>query len=209
MLLLVRMPDAGLLQHLNSFLSLFHFRVVWLPAEWWTWSDTIAAKVCAHPFLSLCGRHVGVWWVVLGVVLKLLSCFGGSEIRTVFNGTPYGTLHEEHIMSELMTSTWKSHLRPLLCVVLFLVCFNLEGAKYALFALYSTITNTHVSIHFKQVLTTSNSQQFQSTFTGTKNYLFKSIIVVKLRKLDVKIYEKTHGKSQKMHLRIKMLHSTS
>lgn len=82
--------DLGLLQYLNSFL--FGLR---LPAKAWTRRHAIAS-VDGHPFLSLRCRYVGVWRIMFGVIVKLVACFGGREVGTVFKGTSYGTLEIEN-----------------------------------------------------------------------------------------------------------------
>ena len=85
--------DFRFLHYYNIWFFFFHFRVFWLPAEWRIWGDTITS-VCCHPFFPLCCRYVGIWGVVLCVVLKLLVCFGRSEVSSIFKGMPHGTLHE-------------------------------------------------------------------------------------------------------------------
>ena len=85
--------DFRFLHYYNIWFFFFHFRVFWLPAEWRIWGDTITS-VCCHPFFPLCCCYVGIWGVVLCVVLKLLVCFGRSEVSSVFQGMPHGTLHE-------------------------------------------------------------------------------------------------------------------
>lgn len=87
--------DLGFLQYLNGFLFGLHFRAFWLPAKAWTRRHAIAS-VHGHPFLSLRCRYVGVWRIMFGVIVKLVACFGGREVGTVFKGTSYGTLEIEN-----------------------------------------------------------------------------------------------------------------
>ena len=104
---MLALPYVGFLQHSNIFLFFLYFRFLWLPAKPWCWRDTIART---HPFFSLCGRYVGIWWVVLGVIIKLLIGFGGSVVSTVFKRTPHGTLHERNIIAKIINNYYISQL---------------------------------------------------------------------------------------------------